>query len=158
MIKLIEFEKAVNDKLKEHTGIKTYGNEVIEKIISPCFFTAARIANMQQEKPGSFLVTMQMSIIFYPEAKQIARVRNESINSKMASFLAELFSGSLKVRDRELIINKSSSDFTGENNDLLRFDFSVEFYDGYENDQDEGKNFIREIFIENTLTARKEDF
>lgn len=151
MLSLIQINKAVNDLLKEKTNAVTYSNEVLEGFKTPCFFTSCRIADMETVSQNSFLVKAVVSIIFVPDTLQMKRVRSESINNKMASLLMGLFMPNIKVEDRTLTVSRVNTDFVGENSDLLRFNFTTEYYDSFDISDEETTALIEEIFLQGNI-------
>lgn len=158
MLSLTQINKAVNDLLKKKTNAETYSNEVLEGFKTPCFFTSCRIADMETVSQNNFLVKAVVSIIFIPDTQQMKRVRSESYNNKMASLLIGLFLPNIKVEDRTLTVSRISTDFVGENSDLLRFNFTTEYYDSFDISDEETKLLIEEIFLQGEINTGKEDF
>lgn len=156
MISLSDIEKAVTTLLKEKTKLPTYSNEVLEGFKAPCFFTSCRYVNIETQKANSFFVTASVSIMFLPTKEQFKRVRDESLNLKVASLLAESFLPNIKVKDRTLIVNKLTTDFVGENGDILALSFNLEYYDAIEPKNEDSENLIEEIFIDEKIEMRKE--
>lgn len=65
----------------------------------------------------------------------------------MASALCEVILPNIKVEDRVLTVKKLSTDFSGENGDILLFGIDLEYYDAIKPEEDNSENLIEEIFI-----------
>lgn len=147
MITLCQIEKAVTSLLKEKFKIPTYSNEVLEGFKTPCFFTLCKFTSIETMRENSFFVTASVTIMFLPSSEQMKRVRSESLNLKMASALCEVVLPNIKVEDRVLTVKKLSTDFSGENGDILLFGIDLEYYDAIKPEENDSENLIEEIFI-----------
>lgn len=151
MITLCQIEKAVTSTLRDRFKIPTYSNEVLEGFKTPCFFTACKFSSIETEKENSFHVLASVTIMFLPSSEQMKRVRNESLNLKMASALCEVFLPNIKVEDRVLTIKRLTTDFSGENGDILLLNLETEYYDAISPGENNSENLIKEIFIDGKI-------
>ncbi|MCM1364702.1 MAG: hypothetical protein NC122_06295 [Faecalibacterium sp.] len=140
MIQVSEIQNAIASVLKEKTGYKVYKNNVIEAFQAPCFFVSVRIAKFEPANKSTFSVETECSIEYYPFLPSGERVRDDIPLEKLMSLMPMWFSPNIHVGDRYLVTENRGFRFSGENADILHFDFSLSYFDGLDNEGEADNN------------------
>ena len=150
MIKPLEIQNAVSQILKNKTGYKVYSNEVLEGFVAPCFFVSVIIKDFTRKNRTLIKVDAEVAVEYYPYLDPEKRVRDEISANKMMNILLMLFHLNLPVSDRHLLITDGKFTFGGQNNDLLRMNFALSYFDCPDEEKEAGEK-ITEININTKL-------
>lgn len=120
MISVLDIKKSIDNKLLTCCNCKIYSDEVVQKIIKPCFFTRMFIEKQEMVNKNMTYNHYTFIINYFSEEKtQISLI-------KMLDKLRKTFVTNLQVNDDFLIINNIETEISTE---FLTFKFSLKFYD-----------------------------
>lgn len=127
MISLVAIKKAVNDGLLV-TGMKTYGSEIKEGYVRPCFFVQMIPIAADTFKKFTSQNSLMIEIVYYSQNK------TDLENLQMYDILKKNFGSNLQILDRKLLIRKFRGDTIDEIDNIYSIKFNLNFYDEIEDD------------------------
>lgn len=122
MIKLVDIKKAINDVLAP-VGLKTYGNEVKEGFLRPCFFIGVTPVASDTFKKDTSENSLMLEIIYFSENK------TDLENIQMYDILKGLLTPTLPIGSRNLLVRNFRAEVVDETDLIYSVKLDLNFYD-----------------------------
>jgi len=122
MITLVDIKKAVNDALVP-VGLKTYGNEVKEGFLRPCFFVNLIPVTSDTIKKVTSENSLMIEIVYFSENK------TDLENLQMYDTLKGILTPILTIGTRKLLVRNFRAQVIDEDDHIYSVKLDLNFYD-----------------------------
>lgn len=130
LTKLIDIYTAINGLLGErYHDIKIYGKEVKEGFDKPAFFVSLDTVNNENQSVNFRYKKYDVLIVYFQDKK------DEIDNFEKIDELIDLFGNTIKVKDRYIRVIEYDHEYIGEDDDILQFTFTIEYFDDVEKEE-----------------------
>lgn len=126
MISQAAIKKAANKLLKDKTGLKIYGKEVIEGYDTPSLFVEIVAKPTKRETKNYAKSGFSLHITYFQKTP------NELEQLEMVDTVKDAFGMSFTVGDRRLTVNETTYDYVGQKENILQVTVDFEYYENTE--------------------------